>query len=94
MSLKFEDFSPKQRNVIGEFVYSWENEVLIKSDAKELVQLFLSKKLIEKEHAEELHQKIDNNKEVVEEIIEILFISIEEIEGKKIMTEYFSNPFS
>jgi hypothetical protein len=94
MSLKFEDFSPEQRNVIGEFVYSWENEVLIKSDAKELVQLFLSKKLIEKEHAEELHQKIDNNKEVVEEIIEILFISIEEIEGKKIMTEYFSNPFS
>lgn len=89
MSLKFEDFSPEQRNVIGEFVYSYETEILIKADALSLIKLFQGKELVTEQHAGELSEKIINNKEVIDELLEILFTSIEDEEGRKIMEEYF-----
>ena len=89
MSLKFEDFTKQQRNVIAEFVYSNETEILIKSDIRKLVEVFLDKNLIDNQHSEALNEKIENNVPVVEELSEILLTSIEENEGKKIMDEYF-----
>jgi hypothetical protein len=64
---------------------------MIKSDAEKLVDVFLNKEMVDKEHAQELKDKIQNKEFVLEELIEILFSSVEEEEGKKIMAEYFTS---
>jgi hypothetical protein len=87
--MKFEDFTKEERNVIAEFVYSYDSDILIKSDALDLVDLFIKKELVDNPHGEELRNKINNNLLVIDDLIEILFTSVEEEEGKKIMNEYF-----
>jgi hypothetical protein len=87
--MKFDDFTKEERNVIAEFVYSYDKEILIKSDAHDLVDVFLKKEMIDSEHALSLRNRITENDFVLEEMIEILFTSVEEEEGKKIMSEYF-----
>ena len=56
--------------------------------------MFIEKELIEQDHAVDLREKILNNHLVLDELIEILFTSIEEVEGKKIMDEYFGRKVS
>ena len=87
--MKFENFTQEQRTIIAEFVYSYDSDILIKADALKLVDVFIEKELIEQDHAVDLREKIINNHLVLEELIEILFTSVEEVEGKKIMNEYF-----
>lgn len=87
--MKFEDFTQEERTIIAEFVYSYDNEVLIKADALELVDVFLKKKLIDEPHAVDLKERINKNTFVLEEMTEILFTSLEYEEGVKIMNEYF-----
>ena len=87
--MKFENFTQEQRAIIAEFVYSYDSDILIKADALKLVDVFIEKELIEQDHAVDLREKILNNHLVLEEMIEILFTSVEEEEGKKIMNEYF-----
>ena len=92
--MKFTDFNQEQRTTIAEFVYSFDNDILIKADALKLVDVFIEKELIEQDHAVDLREKILNNHLVLNEMIEILFTSIEEVEGKKIMDEYFGRKVS
>ena len=92
--MKFTDFNQEQRTTIAEFVYSFDNDILIKADALKLVDVFIEKELIEQDHAVDLREKILNNHLVLDELIEILFTSIEEVEGKKIMDEYFGRKVS
>jgi two-component sensor histidine kinase len=87
--MKFEDFTQEERTTIAEFVYSYDSDILIKTDALDLVNVFVKKEFVDELHAEELRHKIKNNQLVLEEMIEILFTSVEEVEGKKIMNEYF-----
>lgn len=87
--MKFEDFTQEERTIIAEFVYSYDSDILIKNDALKLVDLFIKKELIDNSHAEDLRYKINNNLLVIDDLIEILFTSVEEEEGKKIMNEYF-----
>jgi hypothetical protein len=87
--MKFEDFTQEERTIIAEFVYSYDSDILIKTDALKLVDLFVKKELVDNPHGEELTNKINNNVLVIDDLIEILFTSIEEEEGKKIMNEYF-----
>ena len=87
--MKFENFTQEQRTIIAEFVYSYDSDILTKADALKLVDVFIEKELIEQDHAVDLREKILNNHLVLEEMIEILFTSVEEEEGKKIMNEYF-----
>jgi uncharacterized protein YlaN (UPF0358 family) len=89
--MKFEDFTQGERTIIAEFVYSYDNLILIKPDALALVNVFVKYDLVDKEHGEDLINKINKNDFVLEEMIEILFTSVEEEEGKKIMKEYFGN---
>lgn len=89
--MKFDDFTQKERNIIAEFVYGYDYDILIKAEAHLLVNLFVEKKLIDSNHAEDLRTHIDIDGFVLDEMIEILFTSIDEKEGKKIMDEYFSN---
>lgn len=44
--MKFEDFTKEERYVIAEYVYSYNSEILIKSDAKILIDLMLKKEMI------------------------------------------------
>jgi hypothetical protein len=92
--MKFTDFNQEQRTTIADFVYSFDNDILIKADALKLVDVFIEKELIEQDHAVDLREKILNNHLVLDELIEILFTSIEEVEGKKIMDEYFGRKVS
>ena len=87
--MKFEDFTQEERTIIAEFVYSYDNDVLIKPDALDLVDVFVKYEFVDEPHAEELRNNINNNLLVIDDLIEILFTSVEEEEGKKIMNEYF-----
>jgi hypothetical protein len=87
--MKFEDFTQEERTIIAEFVYSYDNDILIKTDALDLVNVFVKYEFVDKEHGEDLITKINKSDFVLEEMIEILFTSVEEEEGKKIMNEYF-----
>ena len=87
--MKFEDFTQEERTIIAEFVYSYDSDILIKTDALNLVNLFVKKEFVDESYAEELRYKIENNQLVLEEMIEILFTCVEEVEGRKIMNEYF-----
>jgi hypothetical protein len=89
--MKFDDFTKEERTIIAEFVYSFDSDILIKSDALDLVDLFIKKELVDNPHGEELRNKINNNLLVIDDLIEILFTSVEEQEGRKIMQEYFGD---
>lgn len=90
--MKFEDFTTEQRYSIAEFVYSYDSDIMIKQDAFNLLDVFMQKQFIDTEQEAELKQKIEGQKEgILEEMIEILFTSVEEEEGRKIMKEYFDN---
>jgi len=88
--MKFEDFTKEERLVIAEFVHSYDSDILIKSDAISLVDLFVYKFFVDSQHALQLKENINSNHSVLEEMIEILFTCVEEQEGKKIMNEYFT----
>ena len=95
MKLKFEDFTPEQRLKIAEFVYSYDSDILIKTDAIELVDVLLEKEIVNKEEAQILKSKIEaNHYEIVEELIGIVFTEVVEEEGVKIMKEYFGRKVS
>ena len=44
--MKFEDFTLKERSVMAEFVYSYDNDIMIKSDALDLLVIMFSKNMI------------------------------------------------
>ncbi len=90
-TLKFENFTEKQRNVIAEFVYSYETDILIKSDAISLLEIMLEKDMIDESDFLTYKEATENNTLPVDDIIDILFICVEEEDGKKIMQEYFGN---
>ena len=56
--------------------------------------MFVKYEFVDKEHGEDLIIKINKSDFVLEEMIEILFTSVEEEEGKKIMNEYFGRGVS
>lgn len=88
--MTFNDFTKEQRTTIAEFVYSYDQDILIKNDALNLVDLFVQKNMVDERHASELKRQINQHEFVLEELIEILFTSVEEDDGKKIMNEYFN----
>lgn len=87
--MKFKDFTPNERNIIAEFVYSYDADILIKDDALKLLDIMYEKKMIDKEDFETFKIRVNKNEPVLDDIIEILFSIVEENEGKKIMNEYF-----
>lgn len=89
--MKFEDFTPQERYIIAEFVYAYDSDTMIKSEALKLVDILKIKAIIDEEKSFELIERINNQDYVLEELIETLFAAIPEEEGKKIMQEYFSS---
>lgn len=88
--MKFEDFTKEERYVIAEYVYSYNSEILIKSDAKSLIDLMLKKEMILKEIAIHLSEKVESQDfYVADEIISVLSLFIDGDEGMKIMNEYY-----
>jgi hypothetical protein len=88
--MKFEDFTKEERYVIAEYIYSYNSEILIKSDAKSLIDLMLKKEMILKEISIHLSEKVESQDfHVADEIISILSLFIDGEEGMKIMNEYY-----
>ena len=86
--MKFKDFTKEERTSIAEFVLAYENDVFIKSDGNKMINIFLSKEIISKEDSINLTSKLENNINLSEELIEILFSNFEVKVGKNIMDEY------
>ena len=59
--------------------------------ALDLLVIMFSKNMIDETDFEILKDRVNKNDSVLEDIIEILFTTIEESEGKKIMNEYFGH---
>jgi hypothetical protein len=87
--MKFDDFNKRERTIIAEFVYCYDTDILIKTDALNVIDVMYDRQMIDSEHEKELKEKVSKNHSVLEELIDILFSSIEEEEGKKIMNEFF-----
>jgi hypothetical protein len=91
MMKKFEDFTKEERYNLAEFVYSWEQDVLIKPDALKCLVILKKHELIDSDELSVLTENVNLNIfGVSEEIIDILFTKIEEESGKLIMKEYYS----
>ena len=86
--MQFNDFTKEQREIIAEYVFSFENDILISTDALKLVDLLESKSMIDIEHAKEIRLSIKEKTFDSEELIDILFSSIDEESGQQIMNEY------
>ena len=78
--MKFNDFNHKERTIIAEFVYCYDTDILINTDAINLIDVMLDKEMIDSEHGKELRDKVSKNHSVLEELIDILFTSVEEEE--------------
>lgn len=88
---RFEDFTSEERHTLAEFVYSWEQDILIKPDALDCLKVISNHKLIEIEQYIQLKSLVEKGDEKVSgSIIDILFSEIEEDSGKRIMNEYFN----
>ena len=87
---KFDDFSQEERTIIAEFVFGKANNVLIKSDGTDLINVL------------ERHGLVDNAEELKNNVLEgvpgmssllgnVLHYGIVPDDGKRIMNEYYGN---
>jgi len=86
--MKFEDFTKEERTAIAEFVLAYDNDVFIKSDAEKMISIFFAKEMIYSEDSACLSRQLKDNENILEELIEILFSSVDVSVGKQIMDEY------
>ncbi len=78
------NLTEKDRYAIAEYVYSYNSDVLIKSDAITLIDVLYKHKLID--NPEEWKNRVDD---VSGELYVILAVVIPENVGKAIMNEYY-----
>jgi len=88
--LVFDSFTKEERTIIGEFVFSYEHNILIKDDTNKLITLLLDKKIIDTEEYNNYRKNIkEDSNSISEEIMVTLLNAVNHVEGKKIMDEYF-----
>lgn len=88
--MKIDDFTKEERTIIAEYVYSYNQDILIKGDAKDLIEMMRKKEMVTNQKASELNQKVDTNDiYIVDELLNTLSAYIDNDEGIKIMNEYF-----
>ena len=82
------DFTKDERNAIGEFVFSFQTDVLIISDATRLVDVLSRHELITDK--ENWHKRITaQDSKVCRELFDLCQTHIPNEQGKLIMDEYY-----
>lgn len=82
------DFTKDERNIIAEFVFSFQTDVLIVSDAQKLVDVLAKHELITDK--ENWHKRIaDKDPAVCSELLGIVGQKIPDDQGDAIMNEYY-----
>lgn len=81
------DFTKEEREIIAEFVYSYEQDILIVSDAESVLEVLNNKGLLT--NYKELLKEIKNRTSgTVDAIMDVLFSKISDKQGTEIMNEY------
>jgi hypothetical protein len=82
------DFTKEERETIAEFVYSYKQDILIKSDATRLIDVLAKYKIIENDLA--WHEKVKNKGEgVATDLLALVSKHIPNEQGEAIMKEYY-----
>ncbi len=82
------DFTKNERNAIAEFVFSFQTDVLIVSDATDLVDVLANHEFITDK--DNWNKRIsDKDSGVCNELIKIIEEKISKEQGKSIMDEYY-----
>jgi hypothetical protein len=78
----------EQRNVIAEFVFSYKTDVLIISDAEDLIKVLADCKLIS--NKKELLKKVEDKTDgIADELFNLLTAKISKEQIEEIMKEYY-----
>lgn len=87
----FDQLTPSQRYIIAEFVYSFREDILIKSDVTALAQVLFELGLLP--NFLEVSEAIDRNdyRKGIHVVGMLLTANIAEDTGQKIMDEYIDN---
>lgn len=84
------DWTDQEKYVIAEFVYSRANDILIKSDAIALLNVFDAHELIKQDVNALVEEVNDNRTDIVKKCIELLNEHIPHAQGQDIMNSYYS----
>lgn len=79
-----------EKYIIAEFIYSYQNDILIKSDAIELVNVLVKHELISKNRASKLIERVNENaKGIAFALFKIVKHVIDQSMLNLIMKEYY-----
>lgn len=80
-------FTQKEKNIIAEFVYSKQQEILIIADAEKLIEVLVQHKLIEDKEGW-LRRVKEKEPRVIADLEFVLKSKVSDEQGKEIMNEY------
>lgn len=89
----FEELSERDRYVIAEFVYSFETDILVKSDAVNLINVLSQHECVSQDQAKVLVSRaMFLDFAIVDDLMTLLEENFSNETMKQIMNNYFSNP--
>ena len=84
------EFTKDERDVIAEYVYSYEQDILIVSDAERLLGVLKNRNVLTDDEHETLKYRIENKSDgITKDLMRLLYDKISEEQGVLIMDEYF-----
>jgi hypothetical protein len=88
MEEKTIDFTKQERGVIAEYVYGYEQDILITSDGIKLLEVLKKHELIE--NHDELKSELENKTNgIADKLMDLLHEKVSVEQGTAIMDEYF-----
>jgi len=88
--MTIQDFTANQRYVIAEYIFSYQQDILIKSDATQLIDVLHSKGLISDFQKDTLGEEVSSgSKKVADKLAVYLVEVISEEVRNEIMKEYY-----
>lgn len=82
------DFTKEERAAIAEYVYGYENDILIASDGDKLLEVLSKHKLID--NHDELKEALNNKADgIADKLLDLLHEKVSIEQGTEIMNEYF-----
>lgn len=86
---KIIDFTKKERFIIAEYVYSYQQDILIVSDAIKLLEVLKSHNLMSDDEHETLKYRIDNKSDgITDDLMKLLESKVSKEQGISIIDEY------
>lgn len=89
------DFSKEDRNTIAEYIYSYNQDILIVSDAKDVLDVLKKHELVDSDSYNHLIQKIDDKSDGISSLIlNIIGEKVSKRQGLAIMNEYYGGDYN